>query len=132
MTLSIQVWSELTPAERRRALTRPAREVAERVERDVAVIIRRVREEGDAAVRAITLELDGAALDAIEVEEAALEAAERIAGAEELRPPDPAHRCGGALRSGRQRPAAVHRAHAGGAGSAGRVPAQNPVHTAPR
>ncbi len=84
MTLSIQVWSELTPVERRRALTRPTREVAGRVERDVAAIIRRVREEGDAAVRAITLELDGAALEAIEVEEAALEAAERVAGAEEL------------------------------------------------
>jgi len=71
-------WNELDDERRRRVLSRPALADDAGVARAVAAIIARVRAGGDEALRALTLELDGVQLGALEAapaERAAAEAA---------------------------------------------------------
>ncbi|HET6629154.1 MAG TPA: histidinol dehydrogenase [Woeseiaceae bacterium] len=71
--LEILDWSSLALAERRAALQRPAREDPARALETVREILQRVRREGDAALRALTLRFDGAAfgaVSAVELDEA--------------------------------------------------------------
>jgi histidinol dehydrogenase len=74
--IPILVWSELSEAERRTALARPGETAREELLADVRRIVERVRREGDMALRALTLELDGAALEAFAVDRAEFAAAE--------------------------------------------------------
>jgi histidinol dehydrogenase len=70
------VWKELTPDRQRELLTRPALGANPDLPARVAAIITRVRREGDAALRALTAELDGVALESLEVSPAEIAAAE--------------------------------------------------------
>ena len=70
------VWKELDAGRQRALLTRPALGANPGLPARVAEIIARVRRDGDAALRALTLELDGVALDGLEVSPAELAAAE--------------------------------------------------------
>ena len=74
------VWKELDAGRQRALLTRPALGANPGLPARVAEIIARVRRDGDAALRALTLELDGVALDALEVSPAELAAAEAELG----------------------------------------------------
>jgi histidinol dehydrogenase len=69
------IWDELTPAEQRALLTRPALADDARVRDGVHDIIARVRLEGDAALFALTATLDRVELEALEVSAAELERA---------------------------------------------------------
>src|SRR5688572_1566153 len=62
-------------AAERRALFERATSADDRVRERTAAIVRRVRDEGDRALRALAEELDGVALDALEVERARWEEA---------------------------------------------------------
>lgn len=64
---SINQWSELSSAERDALLARPALASDSEVRDQVKLIIRRVREGGDAALRQLTLEIDRVDLDSLEV-----------------------------------------------------------------
>lgn len=70
------VWSELDVAQRERLLQRPVQATSTEVQAGVAGILDQVREQGDAALRALTLQLDGVALDDFAVGEAEFAAAE--------------------------------------------------------
>jgi histidinol dehydrogenase len=70
-------WSELSSAERRAALARPGEPARAELLAEVRRIVERVRREGDAALRALTRELDGVDLERFEVGQAELGAAER-------------------------------------------------------
>ncbi|HEX5048287.1 MAG TPA: histidinol dehydrogenase [Gammaproteobacteria bacterium] len=70
------VWKELTAERQRALLTRPALGANPDLPARVAAIIARVRREGDAALRALTAELDGVALESLEVSAAEMAAAE--------------------------------------------------------
>lgn len=70
------VWKDLTPDRQRALLTRPALGANPDLPARVAAIIARVRRDGDTALRALTAELDGAALDALEVSASEFAAAE--------------------------------------------------------
>ena len=79
-------WHALTADDRERLLQRPALADDARLQRDVAAIIARVRSGGDAAVLALTEELDGIGLTALAVSarefdaaQASLAAADRAA-----------------------------------------------------
>lgn len=63
MTMSIHNWSELDNDSRVALLRRPAVAADERVRKDTVRIIARVRSEGDAAVRELTRDFDGASID---------------------------------------------------------------------
>lgn len=71
-------WSALDPAQRERLLQRPVQATSVEVQASVASIIDQVRGQGDAALRALTLQLDGVALDDFAVGEAEFAAAEAI------------------------------------------------------
>lgn len=60
-------WSELGAVARAEALRRPAQSVAADVGAAVAVLLAQVRNDGDAAVRALTERFDGVALDTLAV-----------------------------------------------------------------
>ena len=75
-------WSRLDERAREQALQRPVQSVAAQVRDTVAALIEDVRTGGDAALRAISLRLDGVAPDAFEVGEAAFAAAEAALPAE--------------------------------------------------
>jgi histidinol dehydrogenase len=68
--LRTYTWRELSRDERRRVLERPAVSDGQRVTDAVRNIIGRVRRDGDAAIRELTAEFDGARIDAIEVSQA--------------------------------------------------------------
>jgi histidinol dehydrogenase len=77
------VWNELSPAEQRALLQRPALADDAALRARVADIIARVRRGGDAALRELAAELDGGAPDALEVTAAEIDAAEADLSAEQ-------------------------------------------------
>ena len=80
--LNVIQWQELGPAEQSAALERPAVAADESIRERVAAIIRQVRSEGDAALRALTQRYDGAELDSLRVDARELAAAETALDAE--------------------------------------------------
>lgn len=77
MPLTILDWSNLSVAERRDALRRPAQAAADEVHRGVRETIAAVRTRGDAALFELTQRFDGVALERLEVAAAEFEEAER-------------------------------------------------------
>ncbi|MFL2554027.1 MAG: histidinol dehydrogenase [Candidatus Rariloculaceae bacterium] len=63
------IWKNLDSAARARLLRRPGLEQNEQLQTDVAAILRTVREGGDQALSALTLELDGITLSDFRVDE---------------------------------------------------------------
>lgn len=80
--MNILDWNALGADAQARALTRPAQAVATRTRAAVAALIEQVREGGDAALRDITVRLDGVTLERFEVSEAEFAAAELAVPAE--------------------------------------------------
>jgi histidinol dehydrogenase len=80
--LNVIQWQELGPAEQSAALERPAVAADESIRERVAAIIRQVRSDGDAALRALTQRYDGAELDSLRVDARELAAAEAALDAE--------------------------------------------------
>ncbi len=74
--MNILDWNALDTDAQARALTRPVQAVAAQTRESVAALIEQVREDGDAALRAITARFDGVALDRFDVSEAEFAAAE--------------------------------------------------------
>ncbi len=72
-----RIWEELTTAEQRSLLTRPALDADAELGARVTAIIERVRREGDAALRELTAKHDGVELDSLEVAPEEFAAAER-------------------------------------------------------
>jgi histidinol dehydrogenase len=70
------VWKDLSPDRQRALLARPALGANSELPARVAAIVARVRREGDAALRALTAELDGVTLDSLEVTDAEFAAAD--------------------------------------------------------
>lgn len=97
-------WTRLTEAERRAALARPPATASEERIAAVQRILAQVRADGDGALRALTRRFDGVELAALEVGEAAFEAAERAL--------DPALKA--AMQEAKGRLEAWHRAGAPG------------------
>lgn len=95
-------WTRLTEAERRAALARPPATASEERIAAVQRILAQVRADGDGALRALTRRFDGVELAALEVGEAAFEAAERAL--------DPALKA--AMQEAKERLEAWHRAGA--------------------
>jgi len=73
-----QYWQQLSTEQQRDLLARPALKNDAALTARVAAIVARVRAEGDAALRALTAELDRVQLDSLEVSAAEFEAAERL------------------------------------------------------
>jgi histidinol dehydrogenase len=70
------IWNRLSPEEQAALLRRPALADGGRLQAEVAAILSRVRERGDAALRELTEELDGIRLGDLAVSETELAAAE--------------------------------------------------------
>ena len=66
-TVAILEWDSLDERARRAALARPGEGTSARILDDVRRIVDAVRRDGDAALRRLTLELDGAAPSTFEV-----------------------------------------------------------------
>ena len=77
MSFQIVTWTELSTAERRGLLRRPALRSNALVRRRVSRIIDKVRESGDAGLREITRQLDGVDLNRFRVSDDEFEQAER-------------------------------------------------------
>ncbi len=75
-------WSQLDAAAQAQALQRPVQAVAARTRESVAALIAAVREDGDAALREISLRFDGVAPASFEVDDSEFAAAERAVPAE--------------------------------------------------
>ncbi len=75
-------WNQLDSAAQADALQRPVQAVAARTRESVAALIAAVREDGDAALREISLRFDGIAPDSFEVRDEEFAAAERAVPAE--------------------------------------------------
>ncbi|MGN7838294.1 histidinol dehydrogenase [Stenotrophomonas sp. 22385] len=75
-------WSQLSDAEQAQALQRPVQAVATRTRESVAALIAAVRDDGDAALREISLRFDGVAPASFEVNDEEFAAAERAVPAE--------------------------------------------------
>ncbi|WP_313455657.1 histidinol dehydrogenase [Stenotrophomonas sp.] len=75
-------WNQLDAAAQADALQRPVQAVAARTRESVAALIAAVREDGDAALREISLRFDGIAPDSFEVSDEEFAAAERAVPAE--------------------------------------------------
>jgi histidinol dehydrogenase len=73
--MQILNWQNLDPAARRQALARPRASQDPAVRAQAAAIVAAIRHEGDAGVRRLSQELDGAELDELRVSAAELEAA---------------------------------------------------------
>ena len=84
MSASICNWHELDAAERSALLTRPALRCDGDIRAKVTKIVDQVRSDGDAALRDLGRQLDGARLDALRVTEAELETAESAIGTEAI------------------------------------------------
>ncbi|MEE4164217.1 MAG: histidinol dehydrogenase [Woeseiaceae bacterium] len=80
--LNVIQWQELGLAGQSAALERPAVAADESIRERVAAIIRQVRSDGDAALRALTHRYDGAELDSLRVDARELAAAEAALDAE--------------------------------------------------
>ncbi|WP_315388533.1 histidinol dehydrogenase [uncultured Stenotrophomonas sp.] len=76
------LWSKLDPAAQAQALQRPVQAVAARTRESVAALIASVRDDGDAALREISLRFDGVAPASFEVTDDEFAAAERAVPAE--------------------------------------------------
>ncbi len=74
--LTVVDWDSLSPAQRLDVLHRPLQAEDPAISQRVLAIIANVRTGGDAALRQLTAELDGAALDNLQVTEAEFRAAE--------------------------------------------------------
>lgn len=70
-------WSQLSDSEQAQALQRPVQAVAARTRESVAALIAAVRDDGDAALREISLRFDGVAPASLEVNDEEFAAAER-------------------------------------------------------
>ncbi|MDF2819301.1 MAG: bifunctional histidinal dehydrogenase/histidinol dehydrogenase [Stenotrophomonas rhizophila] len=70
-------WSQLNDSEQAQALQRPVQAVAARTRESVAALIAAVRDDGDAALREISLRFDGVAPASFEVNDEEFAAAER-------------------------------------------------------
>lgn len=75
-------WSQLSDSEQEQALQRPVQAVAARTRESVAALIAAVRDDGDAALREISLRFDGVAPASFEVNDEEFAAAERTVPAE--------------------------------------------------
>jgi histidinol dehydrogenase len=75
-------WSQLDDAAQAQALQRPVQAVAARTREAVAALITAVRDDGDAALREISLRFDGVAPASFEVNDEEFAAAERAVPAE--------------------------------------------------
>lgn len=75
-------WSQLSDTEQEQALQRPVQAVAARTRESVAALIAAVRDDGDAALREISLRFDGVAPASFEVNDEEFAAAERTVPAE--------------------------------------------------
>ena len=75
-------WNQLDSAAQADALQRPVQAVATRTRESVAALIAAVREDGDAALREISLRFDGIAPDSFAVSDEEFAAAERAVPAE--------------------------------------------------
>lgn len=75
-TTAILKWSDIGEAQQERLLQRPTQAVSADVQAGVAAILERVRQRGDAALRELTFDLDGVALDGFAVAEEEFAAAE--------------------------------------------------------
>lgn len=75
--LTVHDWSALDVARRRQLLRRPSLREHDRLQDEVRRILRRVREEGDVALRELTREFDGAEIEALRVDDNEFEQAER-------------------------------------------------------
>ncbi|WP_312315649.1 histidinol dehydrogenase [Stenotrophomonas sp.] len=75
-------WNQLDNAAQADALQRPVQAVAARTRESVAALIAAVREDGDAALREISLRFDGIAPESFEVSDEEFAAAERAVPAE--------------------------------------------------
>jgi histidinol dehydrogenase len=84
MTIKLNtfVWEQLDPQSRKNALMRPALRVDAEITARVAELIRRVRQDGDKAIRQLTLELDGVDLGQFRVSEEEADRAEAELSAE--------------------------------------------------
>ena len=100
ITHTLLDWSRLDETQRCAALTRPAQAIAAQTREAVAALLTEVREDGDAALREITLRFDGTALEALEV------GADEFAAARASVPADLRE----AMEQALQRIAAFHRA----------------------
>ena len=78
MTIKLNtfVWAQLDPQSRKNALMRPALRVDADITARVVELIRRVRQDGDKAIRQLTLELDGVDLSQFQVSEEEADRAE--------------------------------------------------------
>lgn len=70
MRFQIETWADLDADAEARLLERPAQQLDVDIRDRVQAILSRVREQGDAALKALTLELDGARLDDLAVDDA--------------------------------------------------------------
>jgi len=77
LELIVHDWSALDDATRRQLLRRPSLGEDDRVREEVRHVLRRVRADGDAALRELTREFDGAEVDALRVEDAEFDEAGR-------------------------------------------------------
>ncbi len=84
MSVTLITWSELDESARRGVLQRPAVAADASIRADVRKIIDAVRKDGDAAVKALTLKLDGAELDQLRVSDEEIAVAESELDAEAL------------------------------------------------
>lgn len=84
MSLEIFTWTELSAAERKGILQRPALGSDALVRKRVEKIINKVRESGDAALREFTRQLDGVDLDRFRVSDAEFDQAESELSADSI------------------------------------------------
>ncbi|MEO1203612.1 MAG: histidinol dehydrogenase [Pseudomonadota bacterium] len=70
MRFQIETWADLDADSQARLIERPAQKLDVDIRDRVQSILGRVREQGDAALKALTLELDGARLDDLAVDDA--------------------------------------------------------------
>jgi histidinol dehydrogenase len=75
MSLTVLDWQALDPAARRAALQRPALRSSESITDTVRDIIASVRDDGDATLRRLTTQFDGATLTSLRVSDAEIAAA---------------------------------------------------------
>ncbi|WP_282296267.1 histidinol dehydrogenase [Stenotrophomonas sp. PS02289] len=80
--MNLLQWNQLDTDAQADALQRPAQAVAARTRESVAALIAAVREDGDAALREISLRFDGIAPESFEVSDEEFAAAERAVPAE--------------------------------------------------
>ncbi|HET7269373.1 MAG TPA: histidinol dehydrogenase [Oleiagrimonas sp.] len=75
--MAAMVWADMTAAQRREALARPAQAHSRERADKVAAIMQTVATRGDAALRELTEQLDGCRVELLQVEAAAFDAAEQ-------------------------------------------------------